>query len=213
MVHRLDVNVGRIIDAIAEHGLDKNTLVVFISDNGGPIDNGSINSPYNGKKGTLLEGGIHVPFILNWPKTLPSGKTYSQMVSSLDFAPTFLALAGGNVKEHPFSGTDLMPHLKEDSNQKPHDNLMWRFTISAAIREGDYKLIRLPDRLPLLFHLPSDIAEQYNIALDNLDITRDLLEKLGNWDVSLPHPLFLEGAEWKKRQLHQYDDSYPLLQP
>ncbi|MEG3659260.1 sulfatase-like hydrolase/transferase [Arenibacter palladensis] len=213
MVHRLDVNVGRIIDAIAEHDLDKNTLVVFISDNGGPIDNGSINSPYNGKKGTLLEGGLHVPFILNWPQTLPSGKTYSQMVSSLDFAPTFLALAGGNVKEYPFSGSDLIPHLMEDGNQIPHDNLMWRFTISAAIREGDYKLIRLPDRLPLLFHLPSDIAEQHNIALDNLDITRDLLEKLGNWDVSLPHPLFLEGAEWKKRQLYQYDDSYPLIQP
>lgn len=213
MVHRLDVNVGRIIEAIKEHGLDQNTLVVFISDNGGPIHNGSINSPYNGKKGSLLEGGIHVPFILNWPKTLPTGKTYSHMVSALDFAPTFLALAGGNVKEFPFSGTDLMPHLTDDSNQIPHTNLKWRFTISAAIREGDYKLIRLPDRLPLLFHLPSDIAEQHNVALDNLDITRDLLEKLGNWDVSLPHPLFLEGAEWKKRQLYQYDDNYPLEQP
>ena len=90
---------------------------------------------------------------------------------------------------------------------------MWRFTISAAIREGDYKLIRLPDRLPLLFHLPSDISEQHNIALDNLDITRDLLEKLGKWDVSLPHPLFLEGAEWKKQQLYQYNVNYPLIQP
>ena len=213
MVHRLDINVGRIIGALKEYSLDKNTLVVFISDNGGPIDNGSINSPYNGKKGTLLEGGVHVPFILNWPKTLPSGETYSHMVSSLDIVPTFLAFAGGNVKEYPFSGTNLMPYLMKGSKQIPHDNLMWRFTISAAIREGDYKLIRLPDRLPLLFHLPSDISEQHNIALDNLDITRDLLEKLGKWDVSLPHPLFLEGAEWKKQQLYQYNVNYPLIQP
>lgn len=213
MVHRLDVNVGKIIDALDAQGLRENTLVVFISDNGGPIDNGSINAPYNGKKGILLEGGIHVPFVLNWPKTLPAGKTYGQPVSALDVAPTFVALAGGSTSAANFTGKNLMPFLLGDNKTKPHAALFWRFTISAAIRQGDWKLVRLPDRLPALYHLPTDVSEQHNVALENLDLTQELLKKLGDWDVGLPHPLFLEGAEWKEKQLALYNQTYLLTQP
>ncbi len=213
MVHRLDVNIGKIIGALEAQSLRENTLVVFISDNGGPIDNGSINAPYNGKKGTLLEGGIHVPFVFNWPETLPAGKTYRQLVSALDVAPTFIALAGGSTSETNYSGKNLIPFLLEENKTRPHTTLFWRFTISAAIRQGDWKLVRLPDRLPALYNLQTDVSEQHNVALENLDITQELLKRLGDWDVSLPHPLFLEGAQWKKRQLEQYDHTYPLNQP
>ncbi|MBJ6367590.1 sulfatase-like hydrolase/transferase [Snuella sedimenti] len=215
MVHRLDVNVGKIINTLKNQGLDKNTLVVFISDNGGPTKtNGSINAPYNGKKGTLLEGGIHVPYIMYWPGTIPSGSTYSNPVSSLDFAPTFMALAGGNEKAISFSGVNLLPIITSTTPlAKPHELLKWRFTISAAIRKGEWKLIRLPDRLPLLYHLPSDPSEQNNLALKHLETTKDLLKALGEWDVTLPHPVFLEGAQWKKTQLKQYDAPYKITQP
>lgn len=99
------------------------------------------------------------------------------------------------------------------TNKKPHDSLNWRFTISAAIREGDWKLIRLPDRLPMLYNLTNDISEQNNVAMQNLDRTKTMLKKLGDWDVALPHPVFLEGAVWKARQLELYDWKYPLIQP
>lgn len=214
MVHRLDVNVGKIMDALQEEGLKENTLVVFISDNGGPVDsNASINAPYNGQKGILLEGGIHVPFIMNWPSNLRGGKVYDKPVTSLDIAPTFLGLAGGNGKEAEFDGVNLIPYVVGKNEEIPHEELKWRFTISAAVRKGDWKLVRLPDRLPMLYHLPSDISEQNNVALQNLDVTEKLLKKLGDWDVSLPHPVFLEGAVWKKRQLSLYDAKYPLKQP
>ncbi len=213
MVHRLDVNVGKIVAILKEQGLTENTLIVFISDNGGTTLNGSINAPYNGKKGILLEGGIHVPYIMNWPKTLPAGKTYTHPVSSLDFAPTFLALAKSSVKEDYFSGKNLMPYILGEKTTVPHQELKWRFTISAAIRDGDWKLVRLPDRLPMLFNLTADISEQHDVALDHMDITKDLLKRLGDWDVSLPHPLFLEGPNWRKQQVSQYDDTYRLTQP
>ncbi|MBX2876760.1 MAG: sulfatase-like hydrolase/transferase [Saprospiraceae bacterium] len=214
MVHRLDVNVGRILDALEENSLRENTLVVFISDNGGPVNsNASINAPYNGQKGILLEGGIHVPFIMSWPKVLKRNTTYTHPVTALDLTPTMVALAGGKLNQADFDGVNLIPYLTEEIDDKPHAHLQWRFTISAAIREGNWKLVRLPDRLPLLFDLSNDISEQNNLSLKHLDVTERLLRKLGKWDVSLPHPVFLEGAVWRARQLGLYDKEYQLAQP
>ncbi len=215
MVHRLDLNVGKIVDALDSNGIRENTLVVFISDNGGPTNtNGSLNAPYNGQKGILLEGGVHVPFIMSWPSTIPAGSTYDKPVISLDFAPTFIDLAGGEITEElKFDGVNLLPYILNQNEALPHQDLKWRFTISAAIREGDWKLIRLPDRLPMLYHLPTDISEQNNLALDSLTITKDLLKKLGDWDLDQPHPVFLEGAVWRRRQVDLYDKEYQLTQP
>ncbi len=91
--------------------------------------------------------------------------------------------------------------------------MLWRFTVSAAVREGDWKLVRLPDRLPMLFNLRTDASEQHDVALEQLDRTRAMLARLGDWDVRLPHPVFLEGAVWKRRQLNLYDAKFPLVQP
>jgi arylsulfatase A-like enzyme len=214
MVHRLDINVGKIMKAIENQGISDNTLIVFISDNGGPVNsNASINAPYNGQKGILLEGGIHVPFVMNWGNTLPAKSSFASPVTSLDIVPTFLELAGGNSTAIKFDGVNLVPYMMKEKKGIPHEELKWRFTISAAIREGDWKLVRLPDRLPMLYHLPTDISEQKNVALEHIDKSKALLKKLGDWDVSLPHPVFLEGAVWKKRQLSLYDKEYPLVQP
>lgn len=213
MVYRLDVNVGRIMEALEKEGLAENTLVVFISDNGGPVDsNGSINAPLNGQKGILLEGGIRVPFIMNWKGKIPARVTYSHPVISLDLAPTFYELAGGKEGEE-FHGVNLMPFLNGENRESPHGKMKWRFTISASIRDGDWKLVRLPDRLPMLFNLADDISEQNDVSLQYLEKTKELMKELGRWDVNQPHPLFLEGAVWKARQLDLYDRKYPLIQP
>lgn len=215
MVHRLDVNVGRIIKTLEDHELDENTMLVFLSDNGGPCDsNASINAPFSGQKGILLEGGIHVPFIISFPGSIPEGETYSNPVISLDIARTFFELAGGTISDEvTLEGVNLVPYVNGEIQGKPHDSFNWRFTISAAIRENKWKLIRLPDRLPMLFDLSKDISEQNNVALDNIEITKSMLRKLGEWDVKQPHPVFLEGAVWKVRQLKLYDKEYQLVQP
>jgi arylsulfatase A-like enzyme len=215
MVHRLDANVGRIMETVEATGLAERTLIVFISDNGGPVDqNASLNVPLNGQKGILLEGGMRVPFVMHWPGTLPSGVRYHAPVSSLDFLPTFVRAAGGQIsKKDRLDGVDLLPYLQGTAEGAPHDRLLWRFTISAAVRQGDWKLVRLPDRLPMLYNLAEDISEQNDVALQNLEQTRTMLRDLGDWDVRLPHPLFLEGAVWKSRQLKLYDRDYPLTQP
>ncbi len=215
MVHRLDVNIGRIIKTLESENLINNTLIVFISDNGGPCNqNRSINAPYRGQKGTLLEGGIHVPFIMKWRGRIPAGEIYPHPVSSLDIAPTFLSEATNDSLDHKhFDGVNLIPYITKENIAKPHNDLKWRFTISAAIREGDWKLIRLPDRLPLLYNLAEDPSELKDLSLKHLARTKTMLKQLGEWDIKQPHPVFLENAIWKSHQIKLYNNEYQLKQP
>jgi arylsulfatase A-like enzyme len=219
MVYRLDINVGKILNALKEEGLEQNTFIIFLSDNGGPanlISNGSVNAPLRGQKTTLLEGGIRVPFIFKWPEILPSGKIINEdeIVSALDIFPTFIEAAGGSVtKDDDLDGMSLLPYLKDASLKIPDRSFKWGYTVSMAFRDGDWKLIRLPDRLPMLFDLSKDISEQNNVALQNLERTKNMLKELGTWEIRLPQPLFLEPPGWRIRHLGFYDAEYQLVQP
>lgn len=215
MVHRLDVNVGRIIDELEKNKIDENTVIVFLSDNGGPcFNNASLNAPLRGSKGILLEGGIRVPFVISYPAKLKAGTLYHQPVSSLDLTPTFVAMAGGKTKaEDKLEGVNILPYITKQKKGMPHQSMMWRFTISAGIREGDWKLIRLPDRLPVLYNMKKDIAEENNVADKHRDKVESMLKKLGNWDITRPQVLYLEGNPWRKKQVELYDKKYQLEQP
>jgi len=213
MVHRLDVNIGRIMEELKAQNLYENTVVVFLSDNGGPCNhNASINAPLNGQKGILLEGGIRVPFVMSYPAQLKSGY-YNKPISALDLTPTFVALAGGETKpKDKLDGVNIYPYIMNQVAGNPHDTMMWRFTISAGIRKGNWKLVRLPDRLPLLFNLDNDVSEQHNVASEHWDLVESMLKELGDWDVSCPQVLYLEGNRWRRNQVDLYDSTYQLKQ-
>jgi arylsulfatase A-like enzyme len=217
MVHRLDVNVGKIIDELKEQNLYENTVIVFLSDNGGPVSKTNpwtINAPLRGSKGILLEGGIRVPFTITWPAKITGGSTFEQAVSALDLTPTFVELAGGKITpKDKMDGVNIFPFLNGEKTGEPHANIKWRFTISAGIREGNWKLVRLPDRLPMLYNLSEDISEQNDLADENKDIVERMLKKLGDWDVSCPQVLYLEGNRWRREQVNLYDRDYQLIQP
>ena len=123
-----------------------------------------------------------------------------------------MANAGGVVNEQ-WEGVNLVTYVTDKNKSLADREMKWRFTISGAIREGKWKLISIPDRLPMLYNLEKDTSELIDVSLKNLDKTKMLLKRLGNWEVSLPHPVFLEGAMWKKYQLNLYDKIYPLKQP
>jgi arylsulfatase A-like enzyme len=217
MVHRLDVNVGRIVDELRSQNVYENTVVVFLSDNGGPVSGitpWTLNAPLRGSKGILLEGGIRVPFTISCPDHIEAGSIYDKPVSSLDLTPTFVELAGGTIRpEDKLDGVNILPFLSGENGGAPHPEMHWRFTISASIREGDWKLIRLPDRLPMLYNLKEDIAEQNNVADQNREKVEHMLKALGDWDVSCPQVLFLEGSRFRREQLKLYDEDYQLVQP
>ncbi|MEM8668054.1 MAG: sulfatase-like hydrolase/transferase [Planctomycetota bacterium] len=222
MIHRLDQNVGRIVEELKKNDLYQDTMVVFLSDNGGPIKrfkDGSVagirsNAPFRGSKGTLLEGGIHVPFVISMPGKLQGGTAFKKPVSSLDLTPTFVNLAGGSIKAaDKLDGVDLLPFLQGRKEMAADRELKWRFTISGSLREGDWKLIRLPDRLPMLYDLRHDEAELNDLADAHPNRVREMLRRFGDWDVSLPHPQFLEGDRYRRTQIDLYDTQYDLIQP
>jgi arylsulfatase A-like enzyme len=217
MVHRLDLNVGKIVDELKAQGLYENTMIVFLSDNGGPVnpkDPWTNNAPFRGSKGILLEGGIRVPFVISWPSRLEGGATFDHPVSALDLAPTFFELAGGYMKpSYVFDGVNLFPYLSGRKTSAPHARMLWRFTISAGILEDPWKLIRLPDRLPLLYNLEADKGEREDVSGQHPERVAAMLKTLGDWDVTRPHPLYLEGERWRRAQLDLYDVEYQTTQP
>ena len=150
MIDVLDEGVGRILDALAETGELENTLIFFLSDNGGEPPKQGDNSPLRGGKGQLWEGGIRVPFIASWPAGWPQGVTYTSQVISLDIAATALALAGvaPDPERPPMDGVNLDPYVLGDTEGVPHDALYWRRWLDDptemifAARTNEYKLIR-----------------------------------------------------------------------
>lgn len=137
----VDRGVGDILAALRETGQLENTLVIFLSDNGAPPENGGSNEPFRGLKGDLFEGGIRVPYIVSWPVKLPAGEVYSKTVSSLDILPTAVAAAGLPLHEK-LDGVNLIPFLSNENPGNPHPKLfvMWRHGTTAI--EDSYKVIR-----------------------------------------------------------------------
>ena len=195
-VSLLDDAVGAALTALHDSGQDQRTLVFFFSDNGGPVGpggNGSSNAPLRAGKGSVFEGGMHVPFVVSWPGTLPAGRDYTPPVSSLDVFPTALALAGVPLlTKLPPDGVNLLPFLTGENTAAPHDRLFWRMGGGAqlAVRDHDLKLVRLRDRSNKLFNLTNDVAEANDLANARAKDAETLGAALDNWNKTLVPPAF-----------------------
>ena len=174
MIRALDRGVGRVLGALRENGLEENTLVIFTSDNGGAGYLGlpDVNKPYRGWKLTLFEGGIHVPFFMQWPGRIDAGATFPHPVVHLDVFATAAAAAGASVPDdRVIDGVDLLPHLADASLGAPHETLFWREGHHQAVRHGDWKLI-VSAQAPAatrptrrwLFNLADDPTERRDLA-------------------------------------------------
>ncbi len=170
MLSDLDHSVGEVLGALKAAGIEENTLVFFLSDNGGPTrELTSSNRPLRGGKGDVWEGGIRVPFMVQWPGRLPTGIVYRQPVSSLDLFATCSAAAGLSLPNGSATDSvDLLPFLSGEKSDSPHELLFWRQGRRTALRMGDWKLVRNPrgrdDAGWHLFHLAEDMDESNDLA-------------------------------------------------
>jgi arylsulfatase A-like enzyme len=188
MVSAIDDAVGRVCDALRTTGAEENTLVFFLSDNGGhPIANSARNTPLRGEKSTVYEGGIRVPFLVKWPARLPAGIKYDRAVISLDIMATALAAAG--LKPPPeveLDGVDLVPHLRGDRDRPPHETLYWRFIEHRAIRHGDWKLTMPSDGPEGLYDLSKDPGETTDLSAAQPELVARLKQLHAGWLAEMP---------------------------
>lgn len=207
MTRSLDENVGKVMRALRAQGLEENTLVIFTNDNGGAMPyNASNNFPFSGTKGTFLEGGIHVPFVAQWPGKIDKGSSYKESIVTLDILPTALAAAGAKAPSN-VDGVDLVPYLK-NSSETPHEELFWRLGHHGAVRRGDWKLIWFDDTPPRLHNLSSDVAEQFDLSKEEPEITQSMLESFHLWESELIKPVWRTDTIWKAHSRKRYDQTF-----
>lgn len=207
MTLALDRACGRVLDKLEELKLDKNTIVVFTNDNGGPTDkNASNNKPLSGTKSNHLEGGIRVPFVMRWPEEIKKKSTYTFPISTLDLLPTFYVAGGGELSDlKDIDGVDLLPYITGANATRPHEQMYWKKETRAVYREGDWKLIRMPDRPAELYDLSKDIAEHNNLAEANPERVRAMFKKLFEWELTLERPLWLLDRKYEKYDIDRMD--------
>jgi arylsulfatase A-like enzyme len=198
MISAVDDGVGRIMDRLQRHGIDENTLIFFIGDNGAPLKltmedksleigggawDGSKNTPLNGEKGMLAEGGIRVPFLARWKGAIPSGQVCKTPVISLDVAATACAIAGLD-RPKTLDGQNLLPML---TGEKPlaARTLNWRFWGQTAVRQGDWKFLKMGNQQSFLFNLENDPGESKNLIKQHPELAARLEQRAVTWAADL----------------------------
>jgi arylsulfatase A-like enzyme len=201
MLQAMDEGVGAVLSKLRELGLEEDTLIFFVSDNGGPtVQTTSRNNPLRGVKGQLWEGGVRVPFLIQWKGRIPAGKVFDDPVIALDILPTALAAAGGRPPEkNKLDGVNLLPHLTGKANGPPHEMLFWRFGNQWAIRKGNWKLAEVAGTLQLS-DLKADIGESKDLSTTHPEVFKDLQAAYKKWDTEQAQPLWgPKGKALKKK--------------
>ena len=200
MVHAVDRGVGKVLDKLQELNIEENTIIFFLSDNGGPESkNASDNGILRGGKSDVYEGGYRVPFAMQWKNKITPGEIFDNPVSSLDIFATLSALSGSPTNpEKPLDGVNLIPFLTSENEGKPHETIYVRkFDQDRhAVRHGDYKILYHKEGTnKKLYNLATNISEKdsENLYWDNTYLTkRNQLDSLiADWENDLKHPRFL----------------------
>jgi arylsulfatase A-like enzyme len=179
IMRSLDDGVGRVMNPLKAAGIDRNTLVIFTSDNGG--ERFSYLWPLSGDKGDLLEGGIRVPAIVRWPGIVPASQVTNQMAITMDWTATILAVAETMAADgYPLDGIDLLPVIKGVHPVRDR-TLFWRMRTQGAVREGKWKYFRAGEQRKL-FDLSVDQREQADFSKKNPDVLERLSNEFDRWD-------------------------------
>lgn len=221
MIDEMDQGIGMVVDALKESGKFDNTLIFFLSDNGGvgtppwnPYENWADNGPFLQGKASWLEGGIHVPYIVHWPKQLKPQK-FDGLVSALDITATAVELAGGDTSGEPLDGVNLIPYLSGKKQGSPHPALFWRERDSTAwaVRTPTAKFVYNNWKSETcVFDMMNDPYESTNI-IDKVPEKRAELAQLWNdWNARNQANVLLHAYEYQEFRMKMYEDLHKELQ-
>ncbi len=190
MTRSMDQATGRVLETLRARGLEQDTLVFFLSDNGGPTaELTSSNQPLRGGKGQLYEGGIRVPFACQWKGRIAPGRVSHETVSSLDLLPTALSAAGRKLPGN-LDGVNLMPHLGDSAKPVERKSLFWRYGGNLALRKGQWKVVKQRSNDFQLFDLASDPAESNDLSTAKASMKQELVAELEATNREMAAPLW-----------------------
>ncbi len=189
MLTAMDEGIGKVLAKLRELGLEEDTLLFFVNDNGGPTGaNGSRNDPLRATKGTMYEGGIRVPFMVQWPGRLKAGRVYNHPVIALDILPTAAAAVGVRVpRDRKLDGVNLLPYLTGKKKNSPHESLFWRSAQNHAVRKGKFKLVKMGGETGL-FDLSSDVGETKDLKAEQPDVLKEMEKTYERWNSQMIDP-------------------------
>lgn len=207
MTYALDRGIGQIVATLKATGQYENTLIFFVSDNGGAHNNESTNFPLKGFKGNEYEAGHRVPFVVSWPAAIKGRQGFAGLSSSLDIFPTILeATQARNTLTKPLDGVSLLPYLTGKKTGNPHEYLFWRKDAAAAVRFNDYKLIRVEELGYRLYNLGTDLGETQDLQTREAATFSTITQQLETWEAGTTPPRWTEGAVWDTITLMIHDD-------
>jgi arylsulfatase A-like enzyme len=186
------------VNSLKKHDIFDNTLLIFLTDNGGAGAMNANNAPLRGFKQMDYEGGIHVPFIVSWPAQLEGGKKCDVPMWSIDLFATALDASGLPMpKDKPLDGKSILPALKGETDNL-HDELYWSSAGAKgkwAIRSGNWKLVAEKDRIEL-FHLEKDLSETTDLAAIHPKVVSELTDKYNAWLDEMADPVSKQEKRW-----------------
>ncbi len=193
MLSALDDAMGSVMNKVRELGEEDNTLVFFYSDNGGPTtQTTSRNDPLRGYKGNMFEGGIRVPFAIQWPAVLSAGKVFREPIMGFDVHATALAAAGIELPDtERIDGKNLIPYLNGSQSGAPHKQLFWRSGGQHAARVGDWKLVQSRGEPTMLFNLSRDMGEKKDLSKRNPEKLKELQAIYDSWSSQMEAPRWI----------------------
>lgn len=222
MIDSMDQGIGLVIDALEASGKLDNTLIFFLSDNGGVYgkegyehETWADNTPFRDGKGSMREGGSHVPFIAHWPNGFPKGVTYPHLVSSLDLAATAVVLAEGDASGKPMDGVNLEPYVNDRVEGIPHAALFWRAVNGATW------CVRTPEAKLFPSAYGSEDLELYDMVNDPYESTNriyvdpvkraELAALWNEWNAQNEACYLLQAYDYQKERLKMYRNLHERL--
>ncbi len=219
MVYAVDRGVKQLVDALKQTGEYDNTLIVFLSDNGGKVSKGANNYPLKEGKGSTHEGGYRVPMFFHWPDQLQKGQVFEHPILAIDFYPTFAKLAGASIPENKkLDGLDIWDDIKAGEN--PHDDDMiycLRHRVGytdVGVRLNEWKALKVNQEPWKLFNIVEDMSEDLDLSDTHPEILKALVIEAEQWSQTHQQPHWFHdkatGIDWRDDNMPQFEKTFQL---
>lgn len=219
MVYAVDRGIGELVNSLKANGQLDNTLIIFMSDNGGNLLHGATNKPLAGSKGDTYEGGYRVPMLFHWPKKIAAGSTYKYPVSAIDLYPMFTHLADTKIpKTKTVDGLNIWPAFAKGQDCRPNETIFamrHRDGFSdVGVRKAQWKALKVKQTAWQLFNIDEDIAEKNDLSKVHPEVLQNMIKSAENWSKTHTEPRWFDPVQlqqtWVDKNMAQFPNTFEV---